>query len=170
MRSLLLLIVLPLAAACTSGFKGRKAEPRFRPEDKPPFTEEALRDVLDEYAIELPLGVAFPRLDAALKDRGRTSWTPLAGDTEVSVGPSAFASWALLGSTLGHEIEVHCHQSLLLISFKESVGIDAKAQAERQAYLYEIEQARRFGLSRQEIDRIARTLAALEKSRAALAE
>lgn len=165
-----LILAILSAPACTSGFKGRKAEPRFKPQDRPPMTNEALQDALDEFGIELPSGVDFPRIDSTLADRGRTTWTPFAGNTEVLLGPSAFTSWALLGSTLAHEVEVHCHQSLLMISFQESLGMDAKGPAERTAYLYEIEQAERFGLSRPEVDRIAETLAALEQVRMTRAE
>ncbi len=163
-RYRILLFLCLAAPACTSGLKGRKAEPRFAPGDRPPQTEAALRDALDEYAIAIPSGVDFPRVDDTLSDRGMTSWTPFAGNTEVLVGPSAFSSWALLGSTLAHELEIHCHQSLLLISFQESLGFAAKSVAEHQAYVYELEQAGRFGLSAQEVDRIAATLAALEQT------
>lgn len=103
-------------------------------------------------------------MDPHLEDRGITSWTPLTSDpAHVILGPSAFSSWAVLGSTLAHELEVHCRQNLLLVSVRETLGFEGKLAAEREAYQYELDGARRFGLSEVELQRIAETLAALNR-------
>ncbi len=154
-------ITLLLFTACTSRFPGRTAL-RLNDHLPPPASADAIEQALQTFAIDQPRGVSAPIYDETLKDRGLTSWSPLAGDVSVSIGKSAFASWALLGSTLAHELEVHGRQNLLAISVKENLGIAARRQAEREAYIYEIEQARRFGLSDREVANIAATLAALD--------
>ena len=94
-------------------------------------------------------------------DRGRTSWNLFGGLVAVQIGPIAFTSWGLLGATLAHELEIHCQQNLMAISFKDALGIDAKNAAEKAAYAHELANANRFGLSPEETQRIKDTLAAI---------
>jgi hypothetical protein len=95
-------------------------------------------------------------LDRKLKDRGQTRWH---GNTiTVVVGPTAFSSWSVLGSTLAHEIEVHAHQNIRMIRLGEAFGLPAIRWAETNAYRYEINNARRFGLTRNEVQSIKNTL------------
>src|SRR5690606_25474533 len=74
------------------------------------------------------------------------------------IGPSAFASWALLGSTLAHEIEVHCHQNFTLIRLFDIAGWEGTENAEREAYAHELAHADRFGLTSDDRYSIAQTL------------
>lgn len=161
MRSLLLLPLL-LLVACTSALKGRVPVSELDPRETPPMTQGSIDFALTAYGITLPSGVE-PRLEESLEDRGRTDWTPFDGIEAVRIGPSAFKSWALLGSTLAHELEVHCRQNFWAITFQESVGLGGIRDAERAAYRHELESAERFGLSAGEVDRIAATLAAIER-------
>jgi hypothetical protein len=70
---------------------------------------------------------------------------------EVFIGPSAFESWGSLGSTLAHELEVHCRQNIVLFNLKEMLGLGGIREAEFEAYQHEIEQAQRFQLSKEEL-------------------
>ena len=71
----------------------------------------------------------------------------------------------MLGSTLAHEAEVHGRQNRIAIAVKESLGLDAVVAAEREAYEYELANARRFGLTKDEKARIAATLEAVQHSK-----
>lgn len=130
---------------------------------KPPKTlpkpgQEAIEIALSMYGIEVPSSAMHPRYDAELKDRGLTSRAAFAQKAEVTIGPAAFASWGLLGSTLAHELEVHCQQSFLLITVMDAIGLDGTSEAERQAYIHELRQARRFSLPVEDADLIADTM------------
>ena len=124
----------------------------------PPITQESLYRAIAMYNIRIPHGVAFPTLDPNLQDRGLTSLNPWTKRFTVKIGPAAFQSWALLGSTLAHEFEVHCRQSFLWIHMQDLVGLNGTDQAEREAYAYEISSAPRFGLSADEIGMIQETV------------
>jgi hypothetical protein len=78
--------------------------------------------------------------------------------TKVFVGPTAFSSWGMLGSTLAHEVEVHCRQNFPLIVLKDQLGLDGTVEAEREAYEYEIQNAGRFGLDHRDQNLIAATV------------
>ena len=93
-------------------------------------------------------------------------------------------SWSILGSTLGHEIEIHGNQSFLKITLADSsntLRLNAKRvvgqwipawkpsaresfeamgtwHAEREAYMYEVLSARRFGLTPYEQQAIKRVM------------
>jgi hypothetical protein len=77
----------------------------------------------------------------------------------VLIGPAAFDSWALLGSTLAHEILVHCQQNFFLISVMDLLHLDGTGAAERQAYEYELSHAQQFGLSEDDQELVAATVA-----------
>lgn len=137
------------------------------------------------FSIRVGQHIEGPTFDAALEDRGLTVGSTLPGPRTVSIGPAAFTSWAVLGSTLGHEIEVHGQQSFLSIVLLDELsrhaggffqswtalarptaaGIEGPLgssvtpnfgtwKAERDAYEYELRQAKRFGLSQEEQDLI----------------
>lgn len=110
------------------------------------------------YGIEVPPSAEHPLYDAALKDRGLTSRGAFMTKAEVTVGPAAFTSWALLGSTLAHELEVHSRQNFLFIYVMDVVGLDGTGEAERQAYVHELRNAKRFGLEVADAELIADTM------------
>ena len=99
------------------------------------------------FAIDRPKKLLGPKLNLNISDRGLTFGSSLNESKEVEIGPPAFTSWSILGSTLGHEIEVHCKQSFGLIWMSELFHLQGTVIAERQAYEYEENNAMRFGLS-----------------------
>ncbi len=116
------------------------------PMSKPPMSQESVDLAMKMFAIEIPEGASYPRFDPDLEDRGLTTMNGWGKELEVTVGPAAFTSWALLGSTLAHELEVHCRQSFFLIRVKDMMGLNGTDQAEREAYLYELTNSERFHL------------------------
>lgn len=129
----------------------------------PPVSQASIDEALVRFHISIPSGVNRPRFDPELTDRGLTVWRAFGGATTVKIGPPAFSSWALLGSTLAHELEVHCRQNLFRITVREAFGFKSKLDAEVQAYTYEMSHASRFGLSQDEVERIEETLLALQQ-------
>ena len=77
---------------------------------------------------------------------------------EVTVGPAAFESWGLLGSTLAHELEVHCQQNFTYIRLLDLLGLDGTLKAEREAYQHELSNAGRFHLGEVERENIKATM------------
>lgn len=100
---------------------------------------------IDKYPEMLP-----PKLDKNLEHRGITSKQGMNDMVEVAIGPAAFTSWGLLGSTLAHEVEVHVKQSFFLIWLLDELGLDGTGIAERQAYGFELDHARRFSLGNED--------------------
>jgi hypothetical protein len=136
------------------------------------------------YSINIPVSVEGPSYDATLSDRGLTTGGLILPQKKVTVGPAAFSSWAVLGSTLAHEIEVHVEQSFFLVVARDHFSrlqIEARRRlakvfpavaptaaelfendgtwkAERDAYMHEIRNAKRFGLSQEEVASIWRVM------------
>jgi hypothetical protein len=144
---------------------------------RPEPTQESVELAVAAFGIDRGGTVAFPLYDASLADRGLTAGGTLDVRRSVWVGSAAFVSWGVLGSTLGHEIEIHGQQSFVSILALDGVAdvrrglaalvslerADASMvrknseaswgtwRAERTAYLYEIRSAKRFGLTSEEV-------------------
>jgi hypothetical protein len=145
---------------------------------RPTPSQEAVDIAMAAYGIYGGEHVNWPIFDASLFDRGLTSGGTLDARRNIFVGVPAFTSWGILGSTLGHEIEIHGNQSFVSILALDSMnriqqsalaltfaaastnrdprqieeGIFAGTRrAERTAYLYEISSAKRYGLLADEI-------------------
>lgn len=136
------------------------------------------------FSIETPDTVDGPEFDSLLGDRGLTTGGLILPQKRVTIGPAAFTSWGVLGSTLAHEIEVHVPQSFFKVvaidqltqwslsarrlagrvipalqpSAKELFENDGTWSAEREAYMHEVRNAKRFGLTNEEIDSIWRVM------------
>lgn len=149
------------------------------PPSRPPVPSQADVDLaMALYSIRKPHGLGDPLFDGQLEDRGLTSGSTLSGPQTVTIGPAAFSSWALLGSTLAHEIEVHGRQSFFRIVMEDELfgalsgwtrggmalagrsdesrvdqecKVCGTVRAEREAYQYEINNAARFGLTDEEV-------------------
>lgn len=149
------------------------------PPGRPPVPSQADLDLaLVLYSVKVPRGITAPLFDPELEDRGLTTGSTVSGPQRVTIGPAAFSSWSLLGSTLAHEAEVHGQQNFFRIVFEDeffgalttwtqsglalagrSPGLEGSRvcldcgtlRAEREAYEYEISQAWRFGLSDEEV-------------------
>lgn len=128
------------------------------PSTPPPLSQESIDLALLFYGIRIPPGTEHPRFDKDLLDRGVTVKPTFYGSNKVGIGPEAFASWALLGSTLAHEIEVHCQQNLLGVFLLDLLGLEGTHLAERVAYLHEVRNKKRFGLKTDEESMILETL------------
>ncbi len=151
--------------------------PVIPPERSPVPSQHDIDLAVELYSIETGPHIDGPYFDPELQDRGLTTGSTLPGPRSVLIGPAAFTSWAVLGSTLGHEIEVHGKQSFLGIVMQDefsrivsgiSLGDFAFAgaalgdtdsgrvtygtwRAERDAYEFELKNAKRFGLSSEEV-------------------
>ena len=154
------------------------------PKSTPPQTQQSIETALVMFSIAVPETVEGPFFDAELDDRGLTTGGLLLPQKRVTIGPAAFTSWAVLGSTLAHEIEVHVEQSFFKVvaqdqlaqwyydgrrvvgrwlpalapSAQELFEHDGTWKAERDAYMYEPQNARRFGLSEEEVASIWRVM------------
>ncbi len=116
------------------------------PKTVPPLSQNSIDIALEMFNIKVPAGAKYPVLNPNLEDRGISSRLPWSEMITVEIGPSAFLSWSLLGSTLAHELEVHCQQNFTLINIMDALGMNGTQKAERAAYLHEISNAKRFGL------------------------
>ncbi len=125
---------------------------------EPAPTQSDINEALEAFEIKIPKNVKGPFFSSKLEDRGLTIRKGVLSDAVVYVGADAFSSWALLGSTLAHEIEVHCRQNFLAIHFQNISGFDGTGYAEREAYGYELAHAERFGLTHYERDLISSTM------------
>jgi len=128
------------------------------PQGAPEVSQESIDLALVLYGIEVPPNAEHPQLDLELKDRGLTTRGAFMEKARVTIGPAAFTSWGLLGSTLAHEIEVHCQQNFLAIYVMDLLGLDGTGAAERQAYVHELRNSRRFGLDIADAEMIADTM------------
>lgn len=128
------------------------------PASKPEVTQDNIDLALMLYGIDVPANVEHPRLDTELHDRGLTTRTAFMEKTQVIIGPAAFTSWALLGATLAHEVEVHCRQNFFAIYVMDLLGMDGTGAAERQAYAHELKNAGRFGIHIDDAAMIAETM------------
>lgn len=128
------------------------------PSDVPAVSQESIDLALVLFGIEVPNTAEHPRLDLELHERGLTARAAFMSKTQVTIGPAAFSSWGLLAATLAHELEVHCHQNFFLIGMLDSLGLDGTGEAERQAYIHELRNAKRFGLGHADADLIADTM------------
>ena len=128
------------------------------PESLPELNQESVDLALAMFNITIPSHVESPKFDPQLEDRGLTTLRGWGKKLEVAVGPAAFESWGLLGSTLAHEIEIHCNQNFTLIQLKDMVGMAGTHQAEREAYMHELTHADRFALTDSEYESIEATM------------
>jgi hypothetical protein len=128
------------------------------PDGAPALSESSIKTAMMVYGIKSPTRFNGPFIDFKMEDRGLTVRKGVNSIPTVYVGPEAFSSWALLGSTLAHEIEVHCRQNFLAIHFQNLAGFDGTGMAEREAYRYELANASRFGLAQYDQDLIRGTM------------
>lgn len=127
-------------------------------EGRPSLDQKSIATAMEVYGIRVPTQIKGPFFDPKLEDRGLTMRRGVTSDPIVFVGPEAFSSWSMLGSTLAHEIEIHCRQNFLAIHFQNVAGMDGTTAAEREAYKYELANASRFGLTQYDQDLIRSTM------------
>lgn len=140
-------------------FHSEIAQVAVTPPDTPPEqNQESIDAALAMFHITVPGHVEHPRFDPLIEDRGLTTMRGFGKKLEVTVGPGAFASWALLGSTLAHEIEIHCQQNFTMIRLLDMLGLKGTDTAEREAYAHELAGSRRFNLSPEDQESIHQTM------------
>ena len=93
------------------------------PKLPPQPSQEAVDLAVELYTIKKTTFLIGPFYDATLEDRGVTSGGVVSPRKIVNIGPAAFSSWAILGSTLGHEVEVHVAQPFFLIVLQDNVSL-----------------------------------------------
>lgn len=154
------------------------------PLSSPDIGQESLEIGLVMYSIQRDSNVEGPEFDPQLNDRGLTTGGVILPQKRVTIGAAAYTSWGVLGSTLAHEIEVHVPQSFLKVvavdsfkqwslsarrflakvfpavqpSPKEMFENDGTLSAERDAYMHEIRNSKRFGLTQEELRSIWRVM------------
>ncbi len=144
--------------AAQEDFRKNMSQIQVTPPSEPPrLNQESIDIALALFNIPVPEGVEHPALDLTIADRGLTTLTNR-GKLLVTVGPGAFTSWGLLGSTLAHELEVHCQQNFTMIRFMDFFGFEGTHNAEREAYHHELSQADRFFLTPDDRLSIAQTM------------
>ena len=129
------------------------------PTTRPKPGQAAVDLAIAMYGIQIPKSAMHPKFDSELADRGLTTRGAFMEKSEVTIGTAAFTSWALLGSTLAHELEIHCNQNFFLIYAFDLIGLDGTGEAERIAYAHELNHAKRFGLKKFDTNLIADTVA-----------
>ena len=130
----------------------------FWPTERPAISQKSIDLAMLRFNIQLPHDSSAPMFDAQVADRGLTSRTSWYSQAHIRIGPAAFDSWALLGSTLAHEVEVHARQNFWVIGMLDAMGLDGTGMAERQAYAHELTHADRFQLSQWDRSRIDYTM------------
>ncbi len=128
------------------------------PQSTPELSQDSIDLAIVMFGIKLPPGAAYPKFERDLVDRGVTVKSNFLDYNRVVIGPAAFSSWGVLGSTLAHELEVHCEQSFFAVWLLDWLGLGGTELAERHAYLHEIKNKKRFGLKGSEVAMIAETL------------
>ena len=136
---------------------GVEMAPDFTKTSSPEFDEKSIAKAMALYGIQVPRNVRGPFISKELEDRGVTIREGMNQKLVVYIGRDAFSSWAMLGSTLGHEIEVHCRQNFLAIHLQNLAGLDGTGAAEREAYKYELSHADRFGINQDDREFIKNT-------------
>jgi len=116
----------------------------------PAKSQASIELALIAYGFDLAQSGTYPSMDMNLTDRGLTEKMGYEQSKKVKIGPSAFDTWALLGSTMSHELEIHCQQNFVFISIADALGLDGTDLAEREAYEWELKQGQRFGLLAEE--------------------
>ena len=173
--------VAVVAAALTehmqaSRYERLKAQAFVRaPEGTPTADQDSVDIAVELYAIQIPRNCDAPRFNSKIEDRGLTTGALFQSKRKVLIGSAAFTSWGILGSTIGHETEIHANQWFLGIWLKDRIKKNSLAarqwagrylgilkpsvkemfdagtwSAEREAYEYELNSAKRFGLNENE--------------------
>ena len=116
-----------------------------------------LKIAISAYSIKIPEHIQYVKFNKDLMDRGMIIGDWSNKNAKIYIGQPAFSSWAILGSTIAHEAEVHGSQSFLAIGLLDLIFNRGIISAETVAYNYEISNSKRFGLSKKEIAEIEHT-------------
>ncbi|MHC9510882.1 RHS repeat domain-containing protein [Kangiella sp. M94] len=116
----------------------------------PKDRQKAIDEAVKHFRIGLE-GVSSLSYNENITQDGITSPNYNNTQADVEIGPRAFVrnSFGWLGSVIAHEVEVHVQMQML--NKKYWTGPQPVYLQEVQAYQYELDQAKRFGLTKNEI-------------------
>lgn len=122
---------------------GKDDEAAKKREESAKLKQKAIDKAIDAYDIDVS-NAKFVKYDAATAGEGGAN-----KKGEIRLGDAAFSSASWLGSTLGHESEIHINEQLKKGNWY--TGAQGTALQEVQAYQYEIDNAKRFGTSKKDL-------------------
>ncbi len=123
--------------------QGKADEAEAQRQASAALKEQAIDKAIDAYDIDVS-NAKFVDYDANTSGEGGAN-----KKGEIRLGDDAFKSASWLGSTIGHESEIHINQQLQKGNWY--TGPQGTALQEVQAYQYEIDNAKRFGTSRKNL-------------------
>lgn len=116
------------------------------PETVPYPSNESIKGAIEIFNIKVPSYTSYEYSnDNDPTTRGTANYD--GRNCYVHINNIAFEDWQILGSTLAHEIEIHCRQSPTVVALTRMLLLDAESIYERSAYQYELDNRERFGLS-----------------------
>ena len=159
------------------------AIPVIYPTRAPIVSNDSIGLAIALFSIDTPNSINSTTYSSNIPYRGLTIGNCLAPFKEVLIGNMAFENWGILGSTLGHEIEIHGNQSFLKIEFLNYIySLETFPEklitifipkfkltsygelgygsynAEKEAYSFEINSKKRFNLSNHQVNLIRNVL------------
>ncbi len=116
--------------------------------------QAAIQRAIDAYAIDVSkigCGVSYsPHGD--MREREAATFLDQDGTVRVEIGDLAFGSAAELGSTIGHEVEVHVNRQIAKGVHYPMSDEQGWLIQELEAYDYELANKDRYGLSADEVN------------------
>ena len=103
----------------------------------------------------VPFGVHYS-MHGDMGQREGATYLDQDGTIRVEIGNGAFRSAAELGSTIGHEVEVHVNRQIVQQVFYPASDEQGTLIQEVEAYDYELANADRYGLSPDEVKLLKR--------------
>lgn len=122
----------------------------------PTISDESVQMAIEAFSIKAPKTCLPIKINKdATTYRGITERRAWWDSAKVTLGAPAFSSWAILGSTLAHEIEAHCAQPFAIFHALDAIHSDlGTSLAEVLAYNIEAKQKDRFNLSESEVHEV----------------
>ncbi len=120
--------------------------------------QAAIARAIEVYKIDVrnvPLGVHYST-QGDMRYREGVTYFDQDGTIRVEIGDEAFRSAAELGSTIGHEVEVHVNRQIVQQVFYPPSDEQGTLIQEVEAYDYELANADRYGLSPDEVKLLQR--------------
>jgi hypothetical protein len=115
--------------------------------------QSAIRRAIDVYEIDVghvSVGVHYsPHGD--MREREGATYVDRDGTVRVEIGDAAFGSAGQLGSTIGHEVEVHVNRQLARGVYYPPSDEQGTLLQEVEAYDYELASTERYGLGPDEV-------------------
>lgn len=149
------------------------------PSNIPNKSQDSVEIAIALFSIEIYKNIESIEYNKEIVFRGLTIGSSFLDEKKVIIGDMAFISWGILGSTIGHEAEIHGRQNFLLFEILNFLNIYVKLFtnfypkfsnifinksdlgiyfAEKEAYLYELNSANRFNLNKNELNSIKNIL------------